>query len=149
MQTGQCSCAKVQYQISSHTLNAYRCHCQVCQKASGSAYSTTVLVKQSELRWLKGEDQIKSYVKPSGYRLDFCQHCASPVPNLFRGQALYCVPAGSLNEQSQVQIKVDLFLASQCPWAKQSAPHQHQKMPELTQIFAELEGNSHNKKDPK
>nr|WP_277421763.1 GFA family protein [Klebsiella grimontii] len=42
----------------------YRCHCSLCRKQSGVGYNLATLVKDSEFRWIKGENCIASWSKP-------------------------------------------------------------------------------------
>lgn len=137
---GQRSCGTVAYTFKSDKLIAYQCHCSVCRKATGSAYSTTLMAPQNGFQWLRGETLLSSYTKENGYRHAFCSRCGSPMPNKFRGLPLFSVPAGSIEGDPLVDIKVQLFVASKANWEKgQLEGKQFDDMPSLREILELLD----------
>lgn len=115
---GQCSCGDVEFEFSTEALFAYQCHCSICQKATGSAFSTTLLAPESDFVWIRGEEKISSYEKESGYKVNFCSRCGSPVPNKFRSFPLFSVPAGSLDNSNDIKVVVQIYLGSRAKWDK-------------------------------
>ena len=113
---GQCSCGAVEFKFSPDSLRAYQCHCSLCQKASGSAYSTTLMAPENRFSWVRGAEHISSYEKDSGYKVSFCSRCGSPVPNKFRGLPLFSIPAGSLDGEPDLEIVAKIYLGSQVKW---------------------------------
>lgn len=121
LHNGQCSCGSVTFKFSSNTLLAYQCHCSICRRATGSAFSTTIMASETSFEWERGKDKVGTYTKESGYKVSFCTQCGSPVPNKFRGLPLYTVPAGSLDDSSSLEIVVHLHLGSQAAWDREPA----------------------------
>ena len=115
---GQCSCGAIKFKFSPESLLAYECHCSICRKATGSAFSTTLMAPESGFSWIHGEDRVSSYSKEGGYRVSFCSHCGSPVPNKFRTFPLYSVPAGSIDGSPDINVIVKLHLGSRAQWDK-------------------------------
>ena len=115
---GQCSCGAVEFKFSTEALLAYQCHCSICRKATGSAFSTTLVAPESSFAWTRGEDRVSSYSKDSGYKVNFCSHCGSPVPNKFRSFPLYSVPVGSIDESPNIDVVAKLHLGSRARWDK-------------------------------
>ncbi|RYZ79068.1 MAG: aldehyde-activating protein, partial [Moraxellaceae bacterium] len=109
---GCCLCGAVQYSFLGANLLAYECHCSVCQKVSGSAFSATVLCAEDSFQWLKGSELIKSYSRDNGYKTHFCTQCGNQVPNQFRNYPLMSVPLGSINDSVDILVAVKLHLAS-------------------------------------
>ena len=132
---GQCSCGVVGFKLTTNELRAYQCHCSICRKASGSAFSTTLLAPEAGFVWLRGVEQLTAYKKASGYQVNFCSRCGSPVPNRFRDQAFYCVPLGSLDGLPDVTIAAQLHLNSRARWDK-DAPEgrKFSEMPSMAQL---------------
>ncbi|MGO2770693.1 GFA family protein [Pseudomonas taetrolens] len=81
---GSCLCGTIEFELTHKPAVFYRCHCSLCRKQSGVGYNLATLVKDSEFRWIKGENCIASWSKPTGYRTDFCNVCGSTVPNSLR-----------------------------------------------------------------
>lgn len=133
---GKCSCGAVEYKSSSDTVFAYQCHCSICRKATGSAFSTTVMASEEDFEWLGGQKSITPYTKESGYKLSFCSRCGSPVPNKFRGLPLYTVPAGSLEDADSIEVVVHLHLGSKAAWdLKPATGHQFNEIPSLQTVL--------------
>lgn len=59
------------------------CHCISCRKATGSTYTTTVLVPTSAFTFLSGAESLKSYttIHESGldFTFKFCPKCATKI----------------------------------------------------------------------
>lgn len=113
---GQCSCGSVGFRFSADSLLAYQCHCSVCRKATGSAFSTTLIAPDGDFEWTHGKKLVSSYSKKGGYKVCFCSHCGSPVPNKFRNFPLYSIPVGSLDDSQNINVVVKLNLDSRAQW---------------------------------
>jgi len=136
---GRCSCGSVEYRFSSESLRAYQCHCTVCQKATGSAFTTTLMVSENDFSWIRGNDIISSYEKESGYRVSFCSRCGNPVPNKFRDSHLLAVPAGNIEGNPEIGILAQLYLGSRATWDHGTREGRHfDQMPTLEYMFSLL-----------
>ena len=134
---GQCSCGAVEFKFSTDALLAYQCHCSICRKATGSAYSTTLIVPEASFVLLRGKEKVSSYSKESGYKVNFCSCCGSPVPNIFRGFPLFSVPVGSLDDVPDIEVVVQIHLGSRAKWDKDH--FEGQKFVEMPSINEMLE----------
>ena len=76
---GQCLCGKVKYQAQDMSKNMAHCHCTMCRKFHGAAFSTYGSVLRENLVWLNGENYLKSYVASNGSTRKFCQNCGSSL----------------------------------------------------------------------
>ncbi len=94
---GSCLCGTIEFELTHKPAVFYRCHCSLCRKQSGVGYNIATLVKDSEFRWIKGENCIASWSKPTGYRTDFCNVCGSTVPNSLRDVPYVWVPVGLID----------------------------------------------------
>jgi hypothetical protein len=103
-------------------LKLYKCHCSLCRKQSGTYSNAATIVPKNEFRFVRGEDSISSWVKPSGFRSDFCKQCGSPVPNLLRNTDYYWVPAGLLDGDNHLEVVSHIFLDSMVAWCEPN-PH--------------------------
>ena len=82
---------------------------------TGSAHNAVLVTARSSLRWLEGESTVSAYTAPSGYYNVFCSSCGSPVPKL-RGEKVYLVPAGSLDDDPGVRPIGHGFVGSMAAW---------------------------------
>ncbi|WP_374487733.1 GFA family protein [Zoogloea sp.] len=113
---GQCLCGQVKFEVRTRHLRLYQCHCSLCRRQSGSSSNTAALVPLGQFRWLAGEKKVRSWVKDSGFRSDFCRTCGSPVPNQVRDLPMMWVPAGLLDEGEGLSVAAHLCLSSSAPW---------------------------------
>ncbi|MFD1215727.1 GFA family protein [Microbulbifer celer] len=117
---GECLCGNVQFEIDGEIPNLYQCHCSLCRKATGAAANAATFVPGNSFRWVSGQDEIRSYQKPSGYQTDFCSVCGSPVPNILRSTGMVWVPAGLLNGLTTSRVSVHLHTTSAALWEDES-----------------------------
>lgn len=133
---GECLCGRIAFEISGPLPKIYQCHCSLCRKQSGTASNAGMLVANEHFHWLKGEGDIASYVKDTGFRGDFCPHCGAVVPNPFRDRPFFWVPAGSLNDSEPLEIAVHICARSKASWDT-IAPGTPQidELPELSELI--------------
>ena len=55
------------------------CHCEMCRKAHGSAFSTILPVERSGFRWTAGEELLTGFESSPGKRRWFCSRCGSQI----------------------------------------------------------------------
>lgn len=79
MPTGSCLCGSIHYEFDLPISRIGLCHCQMCRRASGTAYAANAPVTRSEFRLLAGADALKGYVSSPGKTRWFCANCGSPV----------------------------------------------------------------------
>lgn len=77
---GGCVCGAIPYEISVAPALTDHCHCRDCQRSSGVAMATVVIVPRSGFRLLHGKTKSFEYIGDSGKPLlrHFCGACGSP-----------------------------------------------------------------------
>ena len=113
---GRCLCEAVSFEIVGTVPKLYQCHCSLCRKQGGSTANTATVVAFENFRWLSGQERISSFVKPTGFRSDFCSTCGSTVPNPLRNTRYIWVPAGLLEGAGKLEIAVHLYVGSRASW---------------------------------
>lgn len=140
---GSCLCGRIEFSVTDMPGNIYQCHCSLCRKQGGSASNSATVIPLSQLEWIKGREYIKSWVKESGFRSDFCSDCGSPVPNPLRGLDYYWVPVGVL-EDGPFGIVANLCTESRASWGVLAPTGQRfETMPALEELIALLAENGH------
>jgi len=76
---GSCLCGAVRYQAAHVAGPMVHCHCRMCRKAHGAAFSTIVPVKQDGFRWISGEENLSHFESSPGKRRWFCSRCGSQL----------------------------------------------------------------------
>lgn len=115
--SGSCLCAQVKFEIEGGFENFFLCHCKHCQKDTGSAHGANLFSTKAKLRWIAGEEKVKTYNLPSTrHTKSFCQDCGSAMPNLQMDGKLLVVPAGSLDSELAMRPDAHLFVSSKALW---------------------------------
>lgn len=133
---GKCLCGAVEFEVTGPAPKLYQCHCTLCRKQGGSTSNTGAIVPQDSVRWLSGQELVSSWVKPTGFRSDFCSRCGSPVPNPLRSTRYYWLPAGLFEGSEKLEVVAHLYLDSKASW--DTAPltgAQFDTMPEMREFI--------------
>ncbi|TVZ40842.1 hypothetical protein P886_0173 [Alteromonadaceae bacterium 2753L.S.0a.02] len=134
---GSCLCGAVEFQLSGFNGNMYQCHCSLCRKQGGSASNSGTVVSLDQLTWLKGEADVKTWVKDTGFTSSFCSCCGAVVPNLLRETGFYWIPVGALDD-GPYNIVANLYLVDKASWGVVSPTGERfEKMPDMLE-FAKL-----------
>lgn len=119
---GACLCGAISYCCSEPELATAVCHCEHCQRQSGSAFSVLVAVPKGSLE-IAGEEHMQCYADSgeSGGSVDryFCGNCGSPL--LSRAAItpdVEYIKAGTLRDRSWLNPKVHFFCDSAEPWVE-------------------------------
>lgn len=116
--TGQCRCGACRYAIDMEELPAvYACHCHICQRVSGSAFSVQAVVREDQLsvtgpivvREITTEDRVSTQ--------RFCGECLARVYNTNSSRpGLAVVRAGTLDRSEELVCKAHIFTAYKQGW---------------------------------
>ena len=77
--TGSCLCKQITFDVDKFQGLIGHCHCKMCQKFHGAAFSTFVEVKRIDLNWLSGDDLLKEYRADNDTVRTFCSCCGSSL----------------------------------------------------------------------
>lgn len=115
--SGSCLCGAVAFRFHGDVAGFYLCHCRRCQKASGSAHSANLFIKDGTLNWTLGQEHVNSFQLPnSNNARSFCGHCGAPVPHFNEAIGQWQIPAGSLDTQITRPPDAQIFVASRPSW---------------------------------
>ena len=117
--SGGCACGAIRYESSEAPVAMVNCHCRDCQRAGGSAYSPTVVVRASALRLTSGEPTYYAVTGDSGstVRRAFCGACGAPLfATTSARPTLIGIRAASLDDPSWFRPGADAWTASAQPW---------------------------------
>jgi hypothetical protein len=117
---GGCSCAALRYELTASPLIVHACHCQDCQRVTGSAFVVNIWI---EKKFVKTNGAIpKSFTLKGGsgknHEVFFCDMCGTYVWSRYHrapGDALF-VRAGTLDKPQAVTPDIHIFTRSKLPW---------------------------------
>jgi len=116
---GGCNCGAVRYRVGSEPLTAYICHCHLCQKRTGSAFSLSMILRTGAIEITAGAPERTERVLPDG-RINasfICAACHSRIWTHRQGGPTVNLRAGTLDDTSQVRPAAQIWTSSAQPWA--------------------------------
>lgn len=116
---GSCLCGAVKYEVTGEATRFFHCHCSRCRKATGTGHASNLFLQPGELKWLQGEDQVRSFKLPDAKRFTntFCATCGGRLPRQAPGTDVVLVPAGSLDCDAPIKPQARIFMAWSAKWA--------------------------------
>jgi hypothetical protein len=117
---GGCLCGQIRYKSDVEPLMVALCHCKNCQRQSGSAYSTNIIIPKGEFT-IEGELTLYVDTGDSGHAVHryFCQNCGSAIVS--ESDVLDTVSilkVGTLDDTSWVTPTMEIYCDSAQEWTK-------------------------------
>lgn len=115
---GSCLCGEVSYEFSGPVKVFQYCHCSRCQKFTGSAHASNIIIEPSQFKWTRGEESVGRFELPDAkhFATSFCKKCGSSLPWLAQSGRGVIIPAGTLDEDPKIRPVQNLYLSSKAPW---------------------------------
>ena len=126
--SGGCLCGDVRYECKSAPAFAYYCHCTDCQKASGTAFHTGLLVSRDDFTVTSGEAKTWSRPSDAGNTVThaFCGNCGAQLyVYSSAGPERLSIKAGSLDDTSWIKPELQIWTQSEVPWSKTDQATEH------------------------
>ena len=116
--SGSCLCGTVTYAYTGNPKVFQYCHCTRCQKFTGSAHASNIIVDPDQFKWLSGEASVGRYELPEAkhFATCFCKHCGSSLPWITKSKKAVVIPAGTLDVDPQTRPLHNIFFADKAPW---------------------------------
>jgi hypothetical protein len=112
---GGCLCGAVRYRASADPIRVVHCHCPMCRRSSGAAFSTFVHFPVGAFEWVRG--QPARYRSSADAERGFCARCGS---RLTMHEAVLPdrvqVALGSLDRPEDVRADDHVWTSRQLPW---------------------------------
>lgn len=116
---GSCLCGAVRFRVAGKPFWAHQCHCSRCRKASGSAFTTPLIVEKGSIEFTQGRDEVTVYRHPgSEYATSFCRVCgsATPLTEPSDTQPVEAVPTGALDTDPGLKPVAHIYVGSMAAW---------------------------------
>lgn len=117
--TGGCLCGAVRYTLKpGYRTKHYACHCTDCQKRTGSAFSSHMLVAESDIA-LEGETNVAHFTQPSGAnsRIIGCAKCMARIyATNDRRPGGASLRVGTLDDSKNMSPAAHFWVSSKQPW---------------------------------
>ena len=97
--TGGCQCGQVRYSVTVESLEAYPCHCRMCQRATGGVFAALMQVPRDAVTWEREPDRYRS--SPIAQR-GFCARSGTPLTYEGDDSAHLDLTVGSFDEPGRL-----------------------------------------------
>ena len=131
---GGCLCGGMRYEIDGPLTHVDNCHCSMCRRFHGAAFSTYAKFDVEHFRWLEGQDLLAVYETSPGIGWAFCRICGSSLGIPDRGK-LREITLGTLDSDPGVRPTHHIFVGSKAAWHEitDSLPQYETRPPGRTQ----------------
>ena len=116
---GSCLCGKVRYQVREFLPVIAHCHCRMCQKFHGAAFSTFAEAEKSDLCWLSGVEQLTSYLADNGTIRQFCKNCGTSLVFISaynEKTSTVEIAIATLDSGEMLKPDAHIYIRSKVPW---------------------------------
>jgi hypothetical protein len=112
---GTCLCGSAKYEVKGDLPDAGNCHCSMCRKAHGAAFTTYASVDPDNFSWVTGEDLVSFYEASPGACRMFCSVCGSILGATDNGRVI-SVTLGTIDGDPGIKPRSNIFVGSKAPW---------------------------------
>lgn len=112
--TGGCFCGDVRYEVSQDPEWVGSCHCTMCRKLIGAAFSTYVVFPRETFEWTKGAPKI--FCSSQEVQRGFCDCCGSTLT--WESDETFGVLVGSLDRPEDIRPQCHTNTTTWLPWLK-------------------------------
>ncbi|KAL4978168.1 Mss4-like protein [Aspergillus desertorum] len=118
--SGSCLCGAVQSSLYGKPLNSAVCHCNSCQRFSGSAFIANCWYKDEIVKITRGHDSIQTYNEQGtttgqAMKRSFCETCGSCLFQQtaeLQKQNANSVASGTMDDRSACQPRLEAWCAN-------------------------------------
>jgi hypothetical protein len=119
---GGCSCGDVRYRMLGPPMIVHCCHCNWCQRETGSGFALNALIESDRVRLLAGS--IEQLDTPSasgaGQKIARCARCKTALWSHYAyagiGEQVKFFRVGTLDKPAQLPPDVHIYTSSKLPW---------------------------------
>jgi hypothetical protein len=128
---GGCLCGAMRYEVKGPLFEVSNCHCSMCRRFHGAAFSSYAKFAPDDFRWLQGQAELKVYEPSPGKGWAFCGRCGSSLGLPGGGGQLIEIALGSVDGDPDVRPAEHIFVGSKAPWyeIRDSLPQYEERPP--------------------
>ena len=128
---GGCLCGAVRYEVTRPLVDADHCHCSMCRRQHGAAFSTYASLQPGSFAWVSGEDKVRVYAAASGAGWGFCGICGSTLTGTDNGRVT-SIALGTVTGDPGVRPGWHIFTGSKADWYEitDALPQYDQRKPD-------------------
>ncbi|WP_298261361.1 GFA family protein [uncultured Litoreibacter sp.] len=112
---GSCCCGAIKFELLSPPSMIGTCHCSRCRKLGAS---TIAFIKQGDLRWVQGRDQVQTFepASPYIYTRCFCKLCGSSLGEILSSEDSFPIAANTIDSDVNWKTQFHEFVGEKPSW---------------------------------
>ncbi|QRP49929.1 GFA family protein [Amycolatopsis sp. FDAARGOS 1241] len=121
VRTGHCLCGSIAYRFEAEPELVVLCHCEECQRHTGSAFSENVLVARDAVKIEGTPKSHQTTGTENGHLRDrlFCSDCGTPIFTiLHETPGILIVKGGTLDDRSWLAPTAEVWGRRAQPWVE-------------------------------
>jgi hypothetical protein len=117
---GGCSCGAVRYRLKTAPIIVHCCHCDNCQRQTGSAFVINAVIETANIERLSGEPEAVPVPRESApHDIHRCPRCHVAVWSDYgRRPGVRFVRVGTLDDAHALAPDVHIFTRAKVPWVR-------------------------------
>jgi hypothetical protein len=118
---GGCACGEIRYRLRLPPMFVHCCHCQDCQRQTGSAFVLNAITETERIELLKGYPEPVAVPTDSGRSHDIyrCPVCRVALWSDYgKRPNLRFLRVGTLDDAAAIAPDVHIFIRSKLPWVR-------------------------------
>jgi len=117
MLLGSCLCGSVRFRVNGKLGPVTYCHCEQCQRASGSAFAANAPARTTYFELTSGDNLVSEYESSPGKFRAFCRRCGSPVYSRRDAEPeIRRIRLGTLDSDPERRPLAHFWVNSKAPW---------------------------------
>ena len=113
---GSCLCGAVRFRAATEIRRVVNCHCGLCRRMNGSAFSSYAVVPYSALE-VVGSSDLGAYAVTQRATKHYCRRCGTPLFNLNSRYAGACMLyLGAIENCSDFAPALNVYCESMLSW---------------------------------
>ena len=117
--SGGCVCGQLRYVLEGEPLVVHACHCSYCQRETGSAFATNLLIEADRVRFEgRGERVLTPSASGKGQVIVRCPECQVAVSSHYpgAGEAFHFIRVGTIDEHRDIAPDIHIYISTKQPW---------------------------------
>src|SRR5205823_7774621 len=116
--TGGCACGSIRYQLLDKPMFVHCCHCDDCQRLTGSAFVLNAIIETQAIKLLGDKPVGVPVPRENGpHDIYRCPKCQTALWSDYgRRPVLRFVRVGTLDDPSALSPDAHIFIRSKLPW---------------------------------
>ena len=116
---GGCQCGEIRYRLTGEPERLAVCHCTICKRRSGAAFSMSLRMRAADVQLLSDETKRWTLLSDDGKRTKiyhFCATCGIRIWIELPGLGFVHVKPGTLDDIARLAPRYEGFPARKLPW---------------------------------